>query len=287
MRSSILLFAAGTALFPDIAEAYLCTAVPDSNPTLSQAWHDSNRCLPYYIGNSGTLLAGEARRLLVAQSFAVWSDPNCTDISFEDFGYTDQEPGFDPRRDDNKNLIISIEDEERARKEFTRGELAITITAFNKATGEIFDADILINNATFPFDDVADVDACKAMRPMPYDLRNTLIHEIGHFIGFEHDQDPDSTMFASAPECEIGKRDLTQDNVFGVCQVYPSLQPTMTCAPPLTYDGSGDVRPFRAQCDQALVKSGCECASSTRGVDAVWWVFGLLPLLMVRRVSGR
>lgn len=286
MRAFLILLAAGAVVTPATAEAYLCTVAPDTNPTISQAWTMSNRCLPYYIANDGTLLAGEERRLLVAQSFSVWSEPSCTDITFEDFGYTDQEPGFNPERDDNKNLIISIEDERRAGELFTGGELAITMTAFNKATGEIFDADIMINNATFPFADVSDVEGCKAMDPMPYDLRNTLIHEIGHFIGFEHDSNPESTMFLSAPECEIKKRDLTQDNILGVCQVYPSLQPTMTCAPPPTYDGQ-DVSRFRAQCDQQILKSGCNCTAPPKAGASVWWLLGLLAPLSLRRISGR
>ena len=243
------------------ADAYLCTAVPNSSPVLSQAWNQ--RCIPYFISTSGALLDGEARRMLILQSFNVWSTPNCTDINFMDFGYTDQAPGFDQDADDNQNIVVSIESESQARDIFTRSELAITITSFNTATGEIFDADIMINAVTYPFEDVADTASCRmGDEPLPYDLRNTLVHEIGHFIGFEHDADPDSTMYASAPECETKKRDLTTDNTLGVCTVYGIGQPTMTCAPPSTYERGGDVSQFRNQCDLAAIKHGCGCTTT-------------------------
>ncbi len=270
------------------AEAYLCTAVPNSRPVLSQAWNQ--RCIPYYLSTSGSLLDGEARRQLVAQSFAVWSAPTCTDLTFNDFGYTDQDPGFDPRRDDNKNIVIAVEDANMARELFTQNELAITITSFNTATGEIFDADIMINASRFAFEDLASTEACKALSDQPYDLRNTLVHEMGHFIGFEHDPDPESTMYASAPMCETMKRDLTEDNVLGVCTVYATAQVTQTCAPPDTYDkGPGNPSDFRNQCDKAVVR-GCACTGTPSSPSLSWCVV-LGALFWARRrrrpVSGR
>jgi hypothetical protein len=264
------------------ALAYECTNVPGSNPRLTQAWNQ--RCLPYYLGNAGTLLDGEERRQLVLQSFRVWSTPPCTDLTFVDFGYTDQDPGFNPQRKDNQNIVVSIEDEGTASQLFTRGELAITITSFNTATGEIFDADIMINANDFAFDDHADRQSCEDRPLKSYDLRNTLVHEIGHFIGFEHDNDENSTMFASAPECEVKKRDLTQDNIQGVCNVYGTNQQTMTCAGPDTYDkGPGNPEDFRNQCDRAEL-SGCSCIS-TPDRPSIWAL--LFVVLIWRRRTAR
>jgi MYXO-CTERM domain-containing protein len=269
------------------ADAYLCTAVPSSNPQLSQAWNQ--RCIPYFISNAGALLDGEFRRQLILQSFRVWTAEACTDLMFMDFGYTDQAPGFDPRRNDNKNIVVSVEDPLDARELFTRNELAITITSFNTATGEIFDADIMINAANFAFEDLTSTDECHSQSEPPYDLRNTLVHEIGHFIGFEHDPDPASTMFASAPECETKKRDLTQDNKLGVCTVYATGQPTMTCAPPDTYDkGPGDPDDFRNQCDVEELRSSCGCTTADGSDRSAPWLLALIGLwVWRRRATGR
>ena len=282
------LLAAVALLLPTPAEAqnYRCTAVPNSNPILSQAWNQ--RCLPYFISNNGALLDGPDRRLLIDQSFSVWTTPACTDLHFMDFGYTDQAPGFNANRTDNENIIISIEDEPTANIFFTRNELAITVTSFNTATGEIFDADIMINAFRFRFDEVQSVPACQGGdTPLPYDLRNTLVHEIGHFIGFEHDPDEESTMYASAPECEVKKRDLTQDNITGVCNVYGVGEPTRTCAPPDTYDkGPGNPKLFRDQCNPDEARTGCGCTATERSsISAWWWLLG--AMLILRRISGR
>jgi MYXO-CTERM domain-containing protein len=287
------------------ADAYLCTAVPDR--PYSQAWNQ--RCIPYYISNAGTLLDGDARRQLILQSFRVWSSEPCTDMLFMDSGYTDQEPGFDSRRNDNQNIVISIEDNDFARQVFTRRELAITITSFNTATGEIFDADLMINSASFGFDDVQSTVTCKAAIVPPYDLRNTIVHEIGHILGFEHDTDPESTMHASADTCEVKKRDLTADNKLGMCTVYATGQPTNTCVPPASYDaGSGNPDAFRMQCETAaerarcmascapaddacrqectlvMAESGCSC-TSTEGEASPLAFAGILLLVFVRRAK--
>jgi MYXO-CTERM domain-containing protein len=284
----LALLAASLAVAPR-ADAYLCTAVPNSNPILSQAWNQ--RCIPYFISTNGSLLDGEPRRQLLLQSFRVWTTPACTDLSFMDFGYTEQAPGFNPNSDDNQNIVISVESEAESNALFTRGELAITVTSFNTVTGEIFDADIMINAFEFAFEDVASTDECEDKAQQPYDLRNTLVHEIGHLIGFEHDQDESSTMFASAPECETKKRDLTLDNSNGVCTVYGSGQETMTCAAPNTYDKGGDVGRFRNQCDQALIRHSCGCTSTetTGSPGSPGWLIVLAAALMMarRRSSGR
>jgi hypothetical protein len=53
------------------------------------------------------------------------------------------------------------------------------------------------------------------------DVQNTVTHEAGHLIGFAHSPDPESTMFATAMLNETTKRDLTADDIQGMCDVFP------------------------------------------------------------------
>ncbi len=272
-----------SAAFSSEAAAYTCIAVPGSSTPLTQAWND--RCIPYYINNRSALLSTEAQRALVAQSFRVWSANNCTDLTFEDFGYTDQESGFDPNRGDNQNIIAVVEDQTTLDATFDSPELlAITLTAFSRTTGEIFDADVLVNGVRFRFAEVTDRASCLTMIPLPYDFRNTLVHELGHFIGFDHPPEEDSTMFASATPCETKKRDLTADDIRGICDVYGAAQPTKTCAPPADYNaGPGNPSRFRNQCDPGSGgDSPCSC-SSTRRDGSPFFVAMLLGVLLLRR----
>ena len=276
-----------------LAQTFVCTAVPDSNPLLSQVWNQ--RCLPYYINeNDSDIFASAERKRLVAQSFAVWSGNNCTDLTFTEVGTTEQSAGFNPARCDNQNIIKAINDRAELNEHFDGANLlAVTLTSFSLETGEIFDADILVNDLNFDFDDVSDQQACQS-NPNVYDLRNTLVHEMGHFIGFDHTSSMESTMFASAPPCETKKRDLEQLDIQGVCNVYPSAGPPSTCAPPPNNDydsGRGDPTPFRDQCNKLSgeCESSGSCTCTAPKAPGFSWTFlGLfLGALFFRRSSGR
>jgi hypothetical protein len=236
------------------ALAWRCTAVPNTPAPLTQAW--DQRCIPYWINDSSAILSGQDRRDLVAQCFRTWSGDACTDLQFLDSGYASDQPGFDQHNPGaNKNVIIAVEDPGKINLFSDPNLIALTLTSFSVDSGEIFDADIMLNAVRFKFVDVTDQKACEAMRmdPQgPYDLRNTLTHEMGHFIGFDHDPDIHSTMFASAQPCETMKRMLSAADQQGVCTVYPASQPTHTCQPPASgYDSVDGASSFRDQCARA------------------------------------
>jgi hypothetical protein len=239
------------------ADAYVCTQV--KNKAITQAWNQ--RCIPYWIDRRGTMFSGMEREQLVAQSFRVWSGNACTDLEFLFVGETDQGAAFDPNNpESNQNVVMSIEDPAGLAEFPQAGLLAITLTSYSTQTGEIFDADILMNAVDFDFDDVADTRACMLGR-RAYDLRNTLIHEMGHLIGFDHPAaETESTMYASAEPCEIKKRDLNAEDLRGVCTIYPKDQPVSTCQPPGDYDSVTGAEQFRCQCEAASGMDTSECS---------------------------
>ncbi|MCA9548980.1 MAG: matrixin family metalloprotease [Myxococcales bacterium] len=269
------------------ARAYVCTPVTDGNgvpvsPAVSQVW--VNRCIPYFINRDADLFSGGDRQLLVEQSFQVWAGNACTDLEFADLGYTDQQPGFDPRASDNENVITSVKDAASVATYFPEANMvAITITAFSTSSGEIFDADIVVNDLGFDFEDVVSQPSCAAENPAPFDLRAILIHEMGHFIGFDHEADVESTMYFSAPACEVKKRTLTDDDIIGVCTVYPKGQAPKTCAPPsVDYDDVSGVQAFRDQCEAKLDGGSCSCTGY--GADAPYGLaLAMLALLGLRK----
>lgn len=289
IRRAIVALSAGlAALAPAYAFAYQCTPVPGSNPPLTQAWQ--NRCMPYWLDTGSALFGADGRQVLVDQSFSVWSENNCTDIDFMYVGTTDQAAGFDPARCDNKNIVAAIENQAVLNEFFDSPDLlAVTLTSFSRSTGEIFDADVLFNTVNFQFVDVSTVGTCEVMSPRPYDLRNTLIHEIGHFIGFDHvTNDPAATMFPSAVQCETDKRSLEVDDSTAVCTTYPKDLPTATCRPPSSYELGGDPTPFRDQCanamtDECVTSSTCSCRTTAPSRSGIAWGLLLLVPLALRR----
>lgn len=263
-------------------QTYECTPAPQASLPVTQVWHRSNRCVPLFIDRASTLLAGAAGTALVQESADVWTRPTCTDLDLPVLGFTDQRPGFDPRRDDNLNVISEVLTDADRQLLPDPSALATTVTFHNAETGEIFDADILFNTRVARFEDVPSTDVCLERPDPPHDLRNTLVHELGHLVGFDHNADRASTMFASAPVCETSKRDLTPTDLGGLCDVYAAQQPSRTCRPA---DDYGSFDRFRDQCAVASSESG-GCRGAPGALDP--WVVGAGALaLLLRRLSGR
>lgn len=138
-------------------------------------------------------------------------------------------------------------------------DLAITIGFSHPKTGEITEADIVINArhgfsileqppsvATAEAADAAATVATRAdaaLRPLSclgdangaacgqtYDLQNVLTHEVGHFWGLPEDfEDRGSTMYSCTSACEVHKRRLASADVHALRRLY-GTEPQEGCA---------------------------------------------------------
>lgn len=297
-RSATLSIALLALSAPAGAHAFECSKA-GMNATITQVWQ--SRCIPYAINSdSSTLFSGAEAKLLVKQSFDQWASANnaCTDLTFKDVGSTTQLGDFSAFPDqaaDERNTIAAVEDSRQVDQYFGDPHLlAITLTHFFQPTGEILDADILLNSKTFNFDDITDPVACRG-GSMAFDLRNTLVHELGHLIGFDHVRVESATMFFSADACETNKRDLDQDDKDGLCTVYPKGLPSQTCVPPQSYAPSGiDPSPWRNPCDRQIGgdqdPGGCSCRTRAAATDhgaRAFWLLAVVALVARVRASGR
>ena len=93
------------------------------------------------------------------------------------------------------------------------GVIAKTKAHFVKS-GEIVDADIALNSARHDFT-VSDDPA--AVR---YDLVSVLTHEVGHFLGLDHSDDPEAVMYWQYSQGSVN-RELHKDDIEAICTVYP------------------------------------------------------------------
>ncbi len=170
--------------------------------------------------------------------------------------------------------------------------IALTTVSYDDTRGEIVDADIELNawagaGPSPPGYSFTCVDppapTCSAPGDagcIAIDVQNTVTHEAGHVFGLAHTQsqycvpyvslDSAATMCASASIGETAKRTLAQDDVDGICAIYPAGRPTSVSF------GSGQIEPRApSACTQ---ESGCGCG--TAGADG--WL-GLAALLLWRR----
>lgn len=149
----------------------------------------------------------------IGASFAPWFSQDCASLALEYQGLTSvDEVGYDDDAARNLNVVMWKEDWPY---DGASSAYALTSVTFNPKTGIIADADIELNGEYFTYTDT-DEDSATIV-----DVRNTLTHEVGHFIGLDHSSVLGATMFAMAPEGELDKRTLHEDDVEGLCDIYP------------------------------------------------------------------
>lgn len=95
----------------------------------------------------------------------------------------------------------------------SKNVLALTTVTFNLDTGEIRDADMEINTAENTFS-TGDTD-------VTFDLLSVVTHEAGHFLGLSHSDQREATMVGDYPPMSLTLRDLSADDLAGICAIYP------------------------------------------------------------------
>jgi MYXO-CTERM domain-containing protein len=174
--------------------------------------------------------------------------------------------------------------------------LMLTSSEVNEKTGGMTRSGIEVNGVQFSW---ADMELHPERdSPTTQDLQNALTHELGHFIGLDHNCSPtganpapvddlgepapdcdrapasivEATMFPTAPHGDLQKRTLAADDERAACHVYPIADDPKVCSPPWDRD------------------LGCGCASSpVAGASGLAGLALLIALggLARRRPSAR
>lgn len=192
-----------------------------------------SQCVGYSVQKDASSQVDLATvQALAAEAFGTWASADCGEgahptISAEDLGpVTCSELAYDAEKK-NAN-IITFRDDDWPYKQ--NGILALTTVTYALDTGKIRDADMELNSegAKFTTGEAVDVD-----------LLSILTHEAGHFLGLAHASDPEATMRADYPPKSITLRTLGQDDITGICAVYPADAPRGACDPE-PINGLGD-----------------------------------------------
>lgn len=166
---------------------------------------------------------------------------------------------LDPKNDDCDNKYDCWAD----RSDAAGDALAYTLVTSETSTGRILDADTAYDAFDFQFKDLA-VSQCDGTVDVAHcaDVQNTMAHEAGHFLGLAHSDDPNATMyFRVTSDYETSKRDLNEDDVAGLCAIYPKGQPAVSCVPG----------------QNSVTARGCSCGSG-EAISAFALAAGLLAL---------
>lgn len=241
------------------AQAYVRTTTSHGTPL---SWRRS--CIFITPDSSGSSDLTPSHSIMALNAgIQAWNEAAWTCNSYIQFILTDPEP--DIKRDfttegTNKNAVVWLEDI-WGDDEFFYDPNAVALTTITFISdpgadddGEILDADIEFNGVHQTFSIHPDGEAGK------YDIQNTFTHELGHVLGLDHlcydgSSDPrpvdhrgdpipdcqpkgnlpdlilDSAMYNYTVPGEITKRYLSQDDIAGICGIYPANEDPGICKP--------------------------------------------------------
>lgn len=267
--------------------------------------HWKNRCISYQIYNQIVHFSQQEAQQVVAEAFAKWTQTSCEtaeggdariSIDVRYLGFTacaaagrsmakDGKPGIVPNGP-NQNAI-AFRDASWPYKSSDDGlddpsrTLGLTTVTYNDKTGEIVDADMEINSFDAPvkirditFDD--------------YDLASIVTHEVGHFLGLAHSEDPNATMYAEHSRGDVGKQFLKPDDIRAICSVYLPGGQRATGSGALVEPGPCDPTPrggVQSVCDEGA--GGCSLSTGSPTSLSAYPLLALCALGALGRLRRR
>jgi hypothetical protein len=270
-----------------------------------------NACLSYAVDSRGSRWFKNADgtpdlaevQALVDQSFFAWQDVDCDgeppNVIFKGSPVPSTCKRAELNTAGNVNTIAFLDPWKDPCADpddlpYSSAAFAVTIVWHNTSTGEILDADMMINdalatrfNAGGPYADCPETGCPSGSStvPGPADLRSIITHEAGHFIGIGHSDVSDATMFSMAERASVDKRTLGQDDMDAVCAIYPPGDLVQSCdaAPTggllLNCETTPNGNPIACE----PPSGGCRC-SSGQSANEAWLslLFGLVGLTLMR-----
>lgn len=229
-RTRALALLAAVALLPSEAAAFSAQG---------HHWDQASLPVSYRIHPAGVPGIDDGSDLqAVRNAFETWQSVSCSLLTFREDAWV--EPPL--VANDQTHRIFWINDAALWPAD-QRTTIALTFTFYRTSDQIITDADIINNAVNYQW---TTVDGQAGGTRV--DVETILFHEIGHFFGLDHSQDPAAAMFPS--NNKIKQREPTSDDINGICSLYSNGQ---TPPPP----GGGDGGGVGAPC-----QNNTNCASS-------------------------
>ena len=216
--------AQGYVLYTSCPAETEAECVLDPSLLVPLRWYTDHAEVVFDATPPGEIGSAEAMTTL-QDSFLAWSALSCGgEVYPYHFTFSGPVEGFSigyVKNGVNQNLVKWVSS--AADWEHGPGVLALTSLTFDTVTGEVVDGDLELNDGQYRF----------SLNPASdeVDLKNTAVHEAGHFLGLDHSKNKLATMYDKAPLGETDKRDLISDDVKGYCALYGPGAPDRIIVP--------------------------------------------------------
>ena len=175
-------------------------------------WRDSDIPVIYYINENGTpdCIGGFAA---IQAAYQTWEDVSC---SYMDFTYGGTTSSTAWGNMDGINLNVWFESNWSGITGTGSNVIAVNTIWFSTIDGHLLDSDIAYNGENFTWSCTGEAGKM--------DIQNIATHEIGHSLALDDLYDPEDsekTMYGYSSLGETKKRTLHDDDIAGICHLYP------------------------------------------------------------------
>jgi hypothetical protein len=176
--------------------------------TYGYGWNETVKWNLHQSGSSGSLSSSDLEDIL-EDSIDAWGDPTCSDFANS---YQGTSSSNSQSHGDGNNIVNFISSWPSSYGS-ANGTIGITMSMANGY--ELTEFDMNFNEQTYTFVDGQPGSGHQV------DLQSVGTHEFGHAVGLDHSGSSSATMYASYDN-GTGQRTLSQDDINGVCALYPS-----------------------------------------------------------------
>jgi hypothetical protein len=271
-------------------ESYCAGLTPPVTAILPLWWR--NACVSYDLQqDAGPGVPLATATTIVDTAFATWRTAACStgtpSITPVDLGPVSC--GNVEYNSDQGNQHVIVFRDDTWPHDDAYNTLGLTTVTYSVDSGEIYDADTEINaTPAYP------LSTLEVPLSGGYDFQSIITHEAGHFLGMAHATNMSATMYYAYAVGSTNMRELTSDDVEGICTIYPP-NGTRTVDPSI--DGGSipedtcDPTPrhgFSTTCAGPISHGGCAMSpAGSRSDGGAIWTMGFLGATAAMLLGAR